>query len=71
MVNDGWRDYRSEWAVLIAISKLFAISPEMLRASVRKSQVNIGSRLGITSDERARLKQLERENMDLRRANGI
>jgi hypothetical protein len=61
MVNDGWRDYRSEWAVLIAISKLFAISPEMLRASVRKSQVNIGSRLGITSDE----------NMDLRRANGI
>jgi hypothetical protein len=47
------------------------MSPETLRAWVRKTQIDAGARLGITSDERARLKQLERENKDLRRANAI
>jgi transposase len=71
MVNDNRQDYPSEWAGFTAISKLFGMSPETLRAWVRKAQVDTGSRPGITSDERARLKQLERENKDLRRANAI
>lgn len=71
MMVENRNDYRSEWAGLTAISKLFGMSPETLRAWVRKTQVDTGSRLGITSDERARLKQLERENKDLRRANAI
>lgn len=71
MVNDNRQDYSSEWAGFTAISKLFGMSPETLRAWVRKAQVDTGSRPGITSDERARLKQLEREVKDLRRANAI
>ncbi len=64
-------DYPSEWATISAIAKLLGMSPETLRTWVRKAQVDSGSRQGITSDERARLKQLERENKDLRRANAI
>ncbi len=71
MVLDNRSDYPSEWAALTAISKLFGMSPETLRTWVRRTQVDTGSRPGITSDERARLKQLERENKDLRRANAI
>lgn len=71
MVVENRKDYRSEWAAFTAISKLFGMSPETLRAWVRKTEVDTGSRPGITSDERARLKQLERENKDLRRANAI
>jgi len=71
MVKDNRSDYKSEWATFTAISKLFGMSPETLRAWVRRSQIDLGARAGITSDERARLKELERENKDLRRANAI
>jgi transposase len=71
MVNDNRQDYASEWAAFTAISKLFGMSPETLRTWVRRTQVDVGARPGITSDERARLKQLEREVKDLRRANAI
>jgi transposase len=45
------------------------MSPETLRTWVRRDQVEHGTRVGLTTDERARLKALERENRDLRRAN--
>ena len=56
---------------MTAISKLFGMSPETLSTWVRKAQVDTGSRPGLSADERARLKQLEKENKDLRRANAI
>jgi transposase-like protein len=71
MVMDNRADYRSEWAAFIGISKLFGMSPQTLRTWVRKTQVDASSRAGITSDERTRLKELERENKDLRRARTI
>jgi transposase len=71
MVMENRADYPSEWAAFTAISKLFGMSPETLRTWLRKTQIDADSRLGATSDERARLKQLERENKDLRRANAI
>ena len=71
MVMDNRSDYPTEWAAFTSISKLLGMSPETLRTWVRKAQVDLGSRPGITSDERARLKQLERENKDLRRVNVI
>jgi transposase len=71
MVIENRQDYLSEWAKFTAVSKLFGMSLETLRTWVRNTQVDTGSRPGITSDERARLKQLERENEDLRRANAI
>jgi transposase len=71
MMLERREDYKSEWAAFVGISKLFGMSPETLRSWVRKAQVDEGSRPGITSDERARLKALEREVKDLRRANAI
>jgi transposase len=71
MVIENRQDYPSEWATFTAVSKLFGMFAETLRTWVRKTQVDTGSRPGITSDERARLKQLERENKDLRRVNAI
>ena len=71
MVVENRPDYPSEWAAFTAISKLFGMSPETLRTWVRMTQVDTGSRPGITSDERAWLKQLEREVKDLRRTNAI
>ncbi len=64
-------DYPSEWATFSAIAKLLGMSPETLRTWVRKAHVDSGSRQGITTDARARVKELEREVKDLRRANAI
>jgi transposase len=71
MFSDKREDYASEWATFTAISKLLGMTPETLRTWVRKAQVEGGSRPGLSADERARLKQLEKENKDLRRANAI
>ena len=68
---DNRPDFPYEWAALIAISKLLGTSPETLRTWIRKTQVDTGSHPGITSHERARLKQLTHEVKDLRRTNAI
>jgi transposase len=47
------------------------MTPETLRIWIRRTQVDSGSRQGVTSDERERLRELERENKELRRANEI
>jgi len=46
-------------------------SPETLRTWVRRTQVDAGDRPGVTSDERARMMELEKEVRELRRANEI
>jgi transposase len=71
MGSDQREDYKSEWAAVSAIAKLFSISPETFRTWVRRTQIDGGTRPGLSTDERARLKQLEREVKDLRRANAI
>ena len=71
MAIEKRQDYPSEWATFSAVAKLFGMSPETLRTWVRRDQVDSGTRPGLTSDERARLKSLEREEKDLRRANEI
>ena len=71
MVFDRREDYKSEWATVLVTSKLLGMSPETLRGWVRRAQVDQGSRAGLTTDDRARMRQLERENRDLRRTNAI
>jgi transposase len=44
---------------------------ESLRVWVRRAETDAGERPGLTSDERARMRELERENRELRRANEI
>jgi transposase len=71
MVTDKRADYSSEWGTITAVATLIGVSPETLRVWVRRAQIDQGSRAGLTTDERARLKALERENRDLKRANAI
>jgi len=71
MVIDRREDYKSEWAIVTAIATLLGMSPETLRTWVRRTQVDQRARPGLTTDERARLKELEREVKDLRRTNAI
>ena len=60
-----------QWAAICSIAHKFGVSAETLRKWVRKAEVDDGLRSGLTSDERERLKGLEREVRELRRANEI
>jgi len=64
-------EYASEWEAMGSIGRKIGCSAETLRKWVRQSEIDSGRRGGLTSDERARMKELERENRELRRANEI
>ncbi len=53
------------------VAQQLGIGPESLRLWVRQAEVDGGRRAGLTSEERERMKALERENRELRRANEI
>ena len=56
---------------MTAIASKLGMTAETLRSWVRRAEVDQGERPGLTTDERARLKELEKENKELRRANEI
>ena len=62
-------EYRSEAALFTAIASKLGCSPDSLRVWVRQAQRDGGERPGQTSAEKARIKELERENRELRQAN--
>ena len=64
-------EYPSQWAALTSIATKCGMTPETLRKWVRRAEVDAGARPGLTTDERKRLAELERENRELRRANEI
>lgn len=69
MVLEHGGEYPSEWAALGSISAKLGMTRETLRRWVRRAQVNGGLRSGVTSSERERIRELEREVRELRRAN--
>lgn len=71
MVRDHRDEYPSLWATLRSVSQKLGITPETLREWYRRYEIDVGKKEGLTSDERARLKALEKENKELRRANEI
>ncbi len=71
MVVEHERDYASQWEAIRSIAEKIGCSPESLRKWLRRTEVDSGLRDGVTSDERARMKDLEKENRELRRANEI
>src|SRR5680860_51060 len=71
MVFDHREEYNSEWATMRSIASKFGMTPEALRIWVRRAETDQGKREGTTTEERDRLKELERENRELRRANEI
>ena len=64
-------EYTSQWAAISSIATKCGMTPETLRKWVRRAEVDAGGRPGLTTDERKRLQELERENRELRRANEI
>ena len=64
-------EYQSEAAALTAIAGKLGCSPDSLRVWVRQAQRDGGERPGLTSADKARIKELEREVRELRQANEI
>ncbi len=71
LVFDREVDYKAQWGAIQSIAEKLGCSSETLRKWVRQVEKDQGRREGMTSDDRERLKSLERENRELRRANEI
>ena len=71
MVFEHQSDYESEWAAMGSIAAKIGCTAETLRKWVRRAEVDAGKRAGLTTEERERLKALEKENRELKRANEI
>nr|WP_168701202.1 IS3 family transposase [Escherichia coli] len=72
MVLESQGEYDSQWATICSIAPKIGCTPETLRVWVRQHERDTGGGDGgLTTDERQRLKELERENRELRRSNDI
>jgi transposase len=71
MVFEHEHEYPSQWKAIESIAEKLDINRETLRVWVRRVEVDDGRRPGLSTDERARMRDLEREVKELRRANEI
>jgi transposase len=71
LVVEHQGEYSSQWSAISSIAPKVGCTCETLRRWVRQSERDEGLRAGLTTSEQERLKQLERENRELKRANEI
>jgi transposase-like protein len=71
MVHEHAAEYPSQWAAMRSVAEKLGCTVEALRRWVRQAERDRGERAGLTTDERAELKRLQRENVELKRANEI
>jgi transposase len=71
LVYEHGGEHASQWAAITSIASKIGCSAQTLSNWVKRRAVDTGARPGITSDEQARVKALEREVKELRRANEI
>jgi transposase len=71
LVFEHQTEHESQWSAIISIANKIGCTAETLRKWVRQAERDQGKRAGLTSSERERLKQLEGENRELKRANEI
>jgi len=71
MVREHQGEHGSQWAAISSIAAKFGCTAQTLRNWVRQAERDAGARPGATTDERERIKALERENRELRQANEI
>ena len=71
LVFENQGEHDSQWAAIGSIAGKIGCTAETLRKWVRQAERDQGRRAGVTSTERDRLKELERENRELKRANEV
>jgi len=71
LVFEHESEYESQWAAIGSVATKIGCTAETLRKWVRQAERDQGRRDGMTSSDRERLKALERENRELKRANEI
>ncbi len=71
MVDEAGSQYESQWAAITSIAAKIGCTPETLRRWVRQQERDTGQRPGLTTAEGERVKALEREVRELRKANEI
>ena len=71
MVQEHRGEYPSLWAAVESIAPKIGCVPQTLLEWVKQAEVDSGARKGVTTDETQRIKELEREVKELRRANEI
>src|SRR4029079_9542029 len=71
MVFDHAHEHPSQWATIRSVAEKIGCTVEALRRWVRHAERDVGKRPGLTTDERQQLKDLQRENFELKRANEI
>lgn len=71
MVFEHAHEHASQWATIRSVAEKLSCTTEALRRWVRQAERDEGRRPGLTTSERDRLKELERENRELKRANDI
>jgi len=71
LVQEHRGEYPSLWAAVESIAPKIGCVPQTLLEWVKRAEVNNGERSGTTTAEAQRMKDLERENKELRRANDI
>jgi transposase len=71
MVAEHLHEYSSQWAAIVSIAGKIGCTAESLRRWVHDSERDSGKRPGLSTSERERVKDLERENRELKRANEI
>ena len=71
LVFEHQGEHDSQWAAIGSIASKIGCTAETLRKWVRQAERDQGKRSGLSSSERDRLKELERENRELKRANEI
>jgi transposase len=71
MVFDHAPEHPSQWAAIRSVGEKLGIRTESLRRWVRQAERNAGTRAGLTTTEREELKRLQREVVELKRANEI
>ena len=71
MVVEHRGEHASQWAAIVSISAKIGCTAETLRRWVNQAETDQDKKPGVTTDDRERLKALERENRELRQANEI
>ncbi len=71
MVFEAEQHTGSRWAAMCSVAEKPGPTPETVRMWVQRVEIDEGRQPGLSTDERERMKVLERENRGLRRANGI